>query len=642
MQPIHAAFVGIAALLIFGVGATAVAQAVPDEAVSIGVLKSDAGWLEKQTACRNLRQNGTAACVPDLAALLPDKEWSQLARFALEAMPCAEAGQALRDALPKVEGITKTGIIGSLGVRRDAKAVPLLIPSLRDPDDAVACAAAGAIGRIATEFAVEALMDFRASASDSVRPALAEGLLAAGQRLVQQGKQRQAVAIYQELFTPGWPMHMRSGAFRGLAEAQPDQAPRLLIGALEGNEPLFRDMAAQLVAETSGEGTTALYTGVLPKLPVAGQVALLRGLADRKDPAARPTVAAAAQNPDRQVKIAALKALAVLGNAADAPALSALLGSEDAELADTAKASLTILQGEGVDAAIAETVAGASPAVRVKLLDLLTERRSTEATPLALANLNDTDVSVRIAGLQTLATMGQKDQIPAVMPVIVKATDPTERQAAEKALSNIGVRNGDEILAMLLVAMPDSNVDMRVVMLRVVARIGGPKALEAVLAAIKDPNAPIGAEAADLLGAWPTIDAAPALFELAQSEDLNRKELGLRGFVRLAGTVVSVEDRAGMIAKATALAPTPETKKIILSAWGSLPAEQSLAALQPYLDDAAVQNEASVAILSVAAELVKKNPNAKPAAAEAVNAVVAKCADADIHDRAQKALAGLQ
>ena len=103
---IHVAAVCVAALLTGGLttiasAEDAAAEAAVDEAGLIDVLESDAGWLEKQTACRGLRQIGTVKSIDALAALLPDEELSHMARYALEPMPYPQAGQALRDALAK-------------------------------------------------------------------------------------------------------------------------------------------------------------------------------------------------------------------------------------------------------------------------------------------------------------------------------------------------------------------------------------------------------------------------------------------------------------------------------------------------------------------------------------------------------------
>ena len=164
------------------------ADAAPlTEAELIAVLESDeAEWVEKQDACRRLSRIGTRASIPALAALLTDDTLSHMARFALEPMDYPEVDEALRQALTVAEGLPKTGIIISMGVRRDAEAVPLLIPLLQHDQPDTARAAAGALGRIASPGATAALLEYRESAPDAVRSAVNEGLLAAAQRYVDE------------------------------------------------------------------------------------------------------------------------------------------------------------------------------------------------------------------------------------------------------------------------------------------------------------------------------------------------------------------------------------------------------------------------------------------------------------------------
>jgi HEAT repeat protein len=260
---------------------------------------------------------------------------------------------------------------------------------------------------------------------------------------------------------------------------------------------------------------------------------------------------------------------------------------------------------------------------------------------LAVKNLTDADVSGRIASLRALAPLGGKEQVPGVLLALANTTDASERTAAEKALGGIGSRGGDEMLPLILDAMKGASPESRIVLLRVLARIGGPKALEAVLEALNDANAPISDEAVRLLSDWPTLDAVPHLLKLAQSGDLSRQVLGLRGYVRLAGIEPSTDEKARMLTKAMELAKRPDEKKLVLGAWGTLPTEQSLDTLRPHLDDAAVQHEAALAVIAVAAEL-GKNANTKSRASDALRAVIDKCADPKVRHRAQEALAPLQ
>lgn len=76
----------------------------------------------RQFICQMLVLVGSAKCVPALVPLLRDPSSAESARYALDAIPGAEATAALRDALASTTGRTKAGVIGSLAMRRDAGA----------------------------------------------------------------------------------------------------------------------------------------------------------------------------------------------------------------------------------------------------------------------------------------------------------------------------------------------------------------------------------------------------------------------------------------------------------------------------------------------------------------------------------------
>ena len=108
----------------------------------IATLQGDISRDAKDYVCRKLTIVGTVAAVPALASLLGEKDYSHMARMALERMPAPEAAQVLRDAATKVSSELKVGVIGSLGSRRDAAAVSVLNVLLKDGDPSVARSAA--------------------------------------------------------------------------------------------------------------------------------------------------------------------------------------------------------------------------------------------------------------------------------------------------------------------------------------------------------------------------------------------------------------------------------------------------------------------------------------------------------------------
>ena len=88
------------------------------------------------------------------------------------------------------------GVINSIAVRRDPKAVSALIKKLNASDPDVASAAAVALGRIGGTKAAEALSKSLATAPEAVRPAVAQGCILCAERLIAQGKRPEAVKLY--------------------------------------------------------------------------------------------------------------------------------------------------------------------------------------------------------------------------------------------------------------------------------------------------------------------------------------------------------------------------------------------------------------------------------------------------------------
>ena len=189
------------------------------ESKLVEVLQSDAPRAAKGFAFRKLTIIGTAACVPSVAALLPDKDLSHMARYALERIPAPEAAQAMREALPKVDGELKVGVIGSLGVCGDAASVGAIASALSDSEAVVAVAAARALSNIGTPEAVKALAEFAKKAPKAVKVAATDGCLVCADRLLADGKKDDAVAIYKSLAGAEQRQHVRMAAARGLLMA---------------------------------------------------------------------------------------------------------------------------------------------------------------------------------------------------------------------------------------------------------------------------------------------------------------------------------------------------------------------------------------------------------------------------------------
>ncbi len=186
----------------------------------IAVLKSEAPRKEKADACRELAAAGSGEAVPALAALLPDEKLSHMARYGLEPIPEGSVDEALREALGKLKGRQLVGVIGSLGVRRDARSVEPLSRLLADGDGEVVQAAARALAKIATPEAARSLKEKLAAAGTDLRAQVADAALTCAENLLARGQRAEALALYEGVGRADLPAHFRVAVKEGTARAR--------------------------------------------------------------------------------------------------------------------------------------------------------------------------------------------------------------------------------------------------------------------------------------------------------------------------------------------------------------------------------------------------------------------------------------
>jgi HEAT repeat protein len=220
------------ALLALGVvtnsrGQDAQPSAKEQEAKLIAVLKSDAPQKDKADACRELARKGTKDAVAPLAALLGDEKLAHMARYGLEPNPDPAVDEALRDALDKLNGRLLVGVIGSVGVRRDTKAVEKLITLLKDKDGQVARAAARALGRFGTPAAAKALETALADTPAGNQHGFYEGLFRCAECMAAHGQRADALAIYDRVKRSQAPPQVSDAAARKAQFLRQEQGPTL-------------------------------------------------------------------------------------------------------------------------------------------------------------------------------------------------------------------------------------------------------------------------------------------------------------------------------------------------------------------------------------------------------------------------------
>ncbi len=601
-RPVRTAVAGLVAALVVGAGlpcllteAAAQQPAVKEEDL-IAVLRSDAAEGEKAITCKRLAVHGSAAAVPDLAALLGNPRLASWARIALEAIPGSAADAALRGAAGTLDGLLLVGAINSIGVRGDAAAVPLLESRLAASDGDVAAAAAGALGRIGTPAAAAALG--KALAAPATRDAVAQACVVCAEKRLAAGDAAGAVALADAVRQADVSEQRRAEAFRAAILARGADGIPLMVELLRSPARRLSNMGLFVARELGSTGSrveplaSAVDTALIAEIAALRSGDAVRGalvigaLADRgagggtgaaSAPAVRTALIEAVRGGPPAMRLAAL---AALGRVGDASVVGPLVeAAVAADAAPAVRSALAALSDPEADAEIRRRLAGADAAVLPMLVGVVGDRRIdavAEVVPLA----DHASPAVRTAALGALGAIVDLPNLDVLVRAVAAPGDDAQRAVAIKALTEASVRMEDReaCAAKLAAALVGAGPADRVVLLDTLGEVGGTRALEAVAAAAVVPDEAQQDAATRLLGRWMTADAAPVLLGLSQPDAPPRfRTRALRGYLRIARQFVLPDvERAAMCRRALAAATEEVDRKAVIEILKRYPSPAAL------------------------------------------------------------------
>ena len=605
--------------------AAVVAASGNDPQQLIAVLKSDAAPAEKAVTCKKLAVYGGKDAVPVLAALLADEKLASWARIALEAIPDSAADDALRDAAGKLNGKLLIGVINSIGVRRDAKAISALTAKLKDANTDVASAAAVALGHIGGPTVAATLTPLLGT----LRPAAAEGCILCAERL----KPADAAKLYDAVRKANVSKQKTLEATRGAILARGAAGIPLLVEQLKSEDRAFFNIALRTAREIPGREVAKALLAEMEKAAADRQPPLLLTLSDRGDAETLSVAIKFAKSGPVNLRLTAINVLERIGDPSCAPVLLGVVAEDDAALSQAAKSVLTRLPGKQVDNGIVALLKQSSVNARRAGIELIGARQINSAVP-ALLQIAE-NATVGSASLKVLGDLAGVAEIPALLNLLAR----TKSGSVEAALSTICARQTDRAACAdkVVPALAKAEGPVKLALLRVLRSAGGPKALAAVRAATNDADTETKETALRALCDWPTADALPDVMQLARSTTSPKwKILALRGQLRLIPQQnIAADQKLAAIKELVPLIERTEEKRLLLAALGEIPAAGSLTLITPYLKSADLKEEAAIAAVAVAEKVVGKNPAAVTAA---MKEAAAATSDKKLANRARQLL----
>ncbi len=591
-----------------------------DEQHLIGVLQSSASLHDKDAACARLKKIGTAQSVPALASLLADDQLSHSARYALESMQAPEAGRALVAALDKTSGMTRVGIIYSVGVRREPKAVSALAKILKtgasagsaQSSAAETIAAATALGEIGDSDALKTLQAQLGKTTGALHTAVVDGTLRNAEHLLADGNRSKAIKACESLLKTEKTDGIRIAAYRAIILSPAPDALTRLAAALTGNDGVLQSAALSCVFYVKDPQATKVFTDLLPKVSPDVQAGLVFGLSQRGDTAAAPAIAALAKSSSPFVRLNVLRALGNLGDENQIMVLAQAAASSSALEQATARDALLNLRHGNITSALLKQLSSAAPNVQTELARALGDRRDTAAIPGLLDLAAHSTGSVHRAACQALAFLAADKDLPALVQLVADSKDEANQAHAVEGLQvacqRILARQGKVDLSPVTKSLSSGSPELRVALLPVCSTLATPETRAALRAAVADASAPIHMAAVRALCDSSDAELFDDIVKIASNPaEEQSRNLAIAACVRL-----TTQEEAGKLSNAQKLAafnailatsPKPEQKRQLLAGVAEVPEAEALKIANDLLAESEVSTEASRAVIRIAPTL---------------------------------------
>jgi HEAT repeat protein len=589
-------------------------QAMADRLAAI--LDSNAPFAARDFACRQLTLIGSDAQLPALQKYVLDKALSNIVLFALARFPQSEhVDLTLRKALEKAQGPVRVAVIKAIAVRRDPKAVDMLKKIVaKDKSDSTRNAALLALAHIGGEKVLQIVQQA------SQLAAYSEALLL----LADTATADQATTIYETLSRPGQKADLRSAGLAGLIRLQNKKAIPLLLQFLGDADINLLDAALGCIRRTKDAELIRQLIAQMPSLAPERQTLVIQALADTGNKTIAVDAEGWAKSENDAVREAAVEALGKIGGVSSVQLLlqRAVAGTE-AERKAAANSLITLL---AVDDELIRLLdkGGLDAERKIAVLSALSGRIATAAVPLILQTARDENEQVRKESFKALYVLAGPQDLQPLLQLVLTSPE-SSLPDAEKALAAVTKRlQYDQSFLDQLVANLNSSSDVKVKcsLLRLLSGIGQPSTLPVLRQALQDKSQQVQEMAIRGLSTWPNaVPAEDLLLVSAKSKEPLHRILAMQGYLNIisADSTVSETAKVARFVKAVQSAQRDQEKKLAFSHLARLANMGVLDQVAPYLQDAAVCDEAAMAMISVSKKSWAREQAAVRTAMQAVN-----------------------
>lgn len=606
----------------------------------IALLKSQSGIESKRFACRMLGEIGSDTGIAALDEALDVPELFNTALTALEQVRSSQAADSIAQRMDESDVDRCPSFLLTLGRQGLETSIEIIAPYLKKENDAIANAAAQALVAIGAPTACDILYNEFLAKATHVNESLADACLTCLYKHTGDAENPEVKKILTLLCDQAFPPQVRLGAAQLRMNVFPDETEAVLTALLRDEDERVAHGALMQARVSTLPSITKLVVTLLDEAPASRKPAILEVLGVRRDTTALPAVQGYVHDDLPEVRMAALRAMGLLGNASHTRLLleHSVLGPPEEQR--VALQALTQLSDKRVDARLADIACGkGDEALRIQAIKVLADRKAVSSADsiyrLALGELEATP-DIRRQAVQALRILAPSSLLDETIALSGKSNVEEISQVLPQTLSEMAMRAdlNNEDPAAPIVHYLDSiqNSTAKVsdvsitftILLEALSLIATDTAFERLKQTLNLPDDSIRRTAIKVLPRFQRAESLQILktclesssFESLRPQALSAYLIALKNSGSLPRIVVDEH-----VMFAASRCSTPETQRDLLATITQLPSLASLQLAEQWIGKGEVSAEATRAVVQLCKSLCGAWPEVVREKLQVVDAV---------------------
>jgi HEAT repeat protein/type 1 glutamine amidotransferase len=363
-----------------------------------------------------------------------------------------------------------------------------------------------------------------------------------------------------------------------LAASLGDADPKVAAAAAQALGKIGTAEAVASLLKAQGSADAKVAPAICDALLVAAQPLLAAGDSKTAETIYRAVLDS---KPPAPLRVAVLAGLAKANKAAALPLVLEALAAEDAQLQAGAVRLTRDLPGADVTAALVQQLDKLAPAGQAMVIAVLAERGDKTAAAAVAKRLEDKDEAVRAAAARAMARLGDAACVDRLARMAASEKGDVQL-AARMSLARMA---GAEVDQRILAAAAQGEPAICAELLDAVAARRTPGAGPMLLKAASDADEHVRDSALDALAVVGGAEEYPRLVQLLVDAK-GKSESAEKAVIAVGGRLPAQADRTKPVVALLGAAPA-ESKPSLLRVLASFGGPEALAAVRPYVSDAA-------------------------------------------------------